>query len=222
MPLIVQNLGQNRLLVVKRVRNSAEATRQVNLLGSSTHSVIYREYPVGSYVDSSDNLLDTQVNVRDARLLRVRAAFTSLSTAVRDYWPRKASNAAISNQAITATHRWIYHMCAAMYHMIVNTGNAFTDANTETNLTNLESFGVVDRSTGSSTVYVWYRVMLGNSVFRGSWSGFSIGSGAPIYVDFVNADGSPRTIDGANNIILSGVSIPSNFDPEEDGLILTP
>ena len=225
MPSLVQNLGNNIRLVVRNVRSSSEAKRLLPILGASNHFIVYRELPVGSYVDSNGVLLTTSVDTtRRDRLIRVQRAFTNLSLAVRTYWPTKASSVTISNQAITATRVWIYHMCAAMYHMINNVNNFYTDANIEQNLLNLESFSEVN-AAGVTTVYVWYRVMISRSNFRNGWRTFSIGDGAFIYTDFTTRAGVPRVVDGNPGFTLvtdtldTIATIPANFDPEEDGLI---
>ena len=227
MPSLVQNLGNNIRLVVRNVRSSSEAKRLLPILGASNHSIIYEEYPIGSYVDSSGNLLDAADSTIRDRLIRVQRAFTNLSLAVRTYWPTKAASVTTSNQAITATRVWIYHMCAAMYHMINNVNDFYTDANIEQNLLNLESFSEVN-AAGVTTVYVWYRVMIARPNFRNGWRTFSIGDGAFIYTDFTDRNGVPRTVDGNPSFTLlidtqdTIATIPANFDPEEDGLIRTP
>lgn len=130
-------------------------------------------------------------------------------TARQDWWSEVASDAAVSQAAVTATTRWAYHQIALGDLIAARTwASSATDAAREMIIRHIVG-------TIVSLARTWYGVMVADQTKRGQWGGSSTADGAALYSDIVTSAIAltPRTPDGVWRAMI-GATIPAGFQPD--------
>ena len=146
-----------------------------------------------------------------SELDKIRATYLELYDRLLDkVWIGQALSVnmrSVSENSVDAVRVWFSHCTQAASQVArMEVGAAWTSEKRRDFL--IAYHALVD------VVRIWYFVMVGDAAKRDAWRNFSTLSGSPVYIDFAESNGDVRQVDGIQNIILTGASFGSSFDPE--------
>ena len=125
------------------------------------------------------------------------------------WWPNVAGSAAakaISEDALLATDRWVYHQAAVADRVI--------DAALFPTFTTAQREAVVAHIVHilNTAEEVWYRAMVGSQTARDSWKAVDVADNQVLYSDILTTTGATRNPDGSYTALPA--TIPPGFKPD--------